>query len=389
MIDATITFDFGGSGCRAIAQVPGQPEQLYLLSPEMAQIERGRIEDTFAMLHEFGEPNLTTSIWLEFAGSAYVLGDFAKQFAVSGLQLSKQKFELGITKALALIAWIAQDNGLEKGASIALGVVLPWREYKDRRAFEDQLCLQVQNYIFRGQSVGYQLDLFTCYPEGWGVLNNMMFSEGLNNAAVWMWGFRDTTVLWAANRQREGSTEPWGFRRFIERFQERARLPICDAQEVEIDELYLARVLGSVTSLEPEQLRSHLSPLVSGLSVLYQEDALTQLCEQYERIYQLYFQDAISVFERNTPQHIERIIPCGGTAWLYRSLLNEYLKQKPGVQQSWATQQERAVMDTFGKKVVKAEGLQYRLDDPMGIFGLVRAQVKHRQPSAGGLKVAR
>jgi hypothetical protein len=154
-----------------------------------------------------------------------VVGFLACQFSASA-RLDKLKYETSIDKALAVVSAITQYKKLPNSFSLSLTSLLPYGEYQNCQAFEEQLRVALKDFKFRGQRLRVKLEQFECLPEGAGLAmirqrqNGKAWFNG-QTIAVLMFAYRNSSLLlFERGKMTPGYTNGLSFYQMVKRVVE-------------------------------------------------------------------------------------------------------------------------------------------------------------------------
>ena len=160
MADLFLVVDAGGSQTKIIFQTSDadSPEFL-LMPPEVEAISQQQFDRYQQRIGWLGSPSAQQQAWFTVNDQIWVVGAFASEFDPED-RLHEKKYENALYKVLAAVGVIAQKLNLSKRSlSIHLAMLLPWQEFNDRQAFEEQLRALLGEFVFREQKLKVKLKL--------------------------------------------------------------------------------------------------------------------------------------------------------------------------------------------------------------------------------------
>jgi hypothetical protein len=231
MSNLIVSFDPGASLTKIVYELAteGKP-YLMTMEPEMLKLPQSSIDAYMSSRKGLESSKPVDEAWVSCAvdgdTQCTVVGFLARQFSASA-RLDKLKYETSIDKALAVIGAIAQHNKLPNRFSLSLTSLLPYGEYQNRQAFEEQLRVALKDFKFRGQRLRVKLERFECLPEGAGLAMIRQRQNGkewfnAQTIAVLMFGHRNTSLLlFERGKMTAGYTNGLGFHQMVKRVIER------------------------------------------------------------------------------------------------------------------------------------------------------------------------
>ena len=235
MADLFLVVDAGGSQTKIIFQTSDadSPEFL-LMPPEVEAISQQQFDRYQQRIGWLGSPSAQQQAWFTVNDQIWVVGAFASEFDPED-RLHEKKYENALYKVLAAVGVIAQKLNLSKRSlSIHLAMLLPWQEFNDRQAFEEQLRALLGEFVFREQKLKVKLKSFLCRPEGGGLAATRMRQKGLEwfqqqRLMVLLFGHRNTSALYFEQGQfKQGDSPLYGFSGMIDLMM--ARYSVLDRQ---------------------------------------------------------------------------------------------------------------------------------------------------------------
>jgi hypothetical protein len=274
------------------------------------------------------------------------------------------KIDSAIPLTLAMLGAVAHKRELEDSFDLALGIVLPWSEYRDREKFKEILLQALGGFTYRGRDCRVGLRRFISLPEGGGLFargrapkpHRLLRPSSEVNLAVVMVGYRNASLLVIERGQlTRGLTCDLGFSQMVTRVQNftsgqsEANLvkAICSSREVS------DRALAGLTRSSRQELR------------LLEIEELRQAVGDAKREYVALLQNWLSQ-QLPLQLSLDEILIGGGTARYLRQELTETLKPY-GAQLNWCQTLERRIHQAFGDEV-KRNSLAPRLTDVYGLF---------------------
>lgn len=231
MSNLIVSFDPGASLTKIVYELAAEGKPcLMTMEPEMLKLPQSSIDAYMSSRKGLESPKPVDEAWVSSPANGdtqcTVVGFLARQFSASA-RLDKLKYETSIHKALAVIGAIAQHNKLPSRFSLSLTSLLPYGEYQNRQAFEQQLQSALKDFRFRGQRLRVKLERFECLPEGAGLAMIRQRQNGkewfnAQTIAVLMFGHRNTSLLlFERGKMTAGYTNGLGFHQMVKRVIER------------------------------------------------------------------------------------------------------------------------------------------------------------------------
>ncbi|BAY95219.1 MULTISPECIES: ParM/StbA family protein [unclassified Tolypothrix] len=317
-----IALDFGGSGTKGIYSLYGGSEAYSMfMEPEVGDITQDSIKTHEQNL--MGDTDPENRAWVSVNGQTKAVGYLAQNKYYANAGLVELKYERAIYKTLAAIWVIKERLRLPLKIRIALSVLLPPGEFKNKVEFEQLLRTYSADYLASGVTMQVECVMFKCLPEGAGIYlsHQRRMGEVLKQkvCVVVMVGFRNTSVLisYRGIVSKEGKTSDLGMVRMLEKVvtatsgQTVERLTGAIAQAgSEIDTRPLVRVLRSRSR---EGRTSELTTIVNAIRIA-----------RYEYVTAL-----TSWLDQVVPLDVEEILFCGGTADYIKKELNSHYPATP------------------------------------------------------------
>ncbi|MBD2166474.1 ParM/StbA family protein [Calothrix membranacea FACHB-236] len=350
----TLAVDPGGSFLKGFYTLESFQPQLILMEPEVAIVPFESLEAYEQT--KIGDSSPENSAWIEYHGRFQAVGFLARKRFHADLQLQRRKFELALPKVLAMIGAIAEKHNLPNGISINLGILLPWGEYQDRALFQQFITPALADYKFKGQEKSFCLELFLCLPEGGGVLTRGRApSDSLKDLtiAVIMLGYRDTSILLIERGEMsKGKTEPLGFSKMI------------DSVMAQTSGLNQHRLTAAICQAGKNISPKALEELASSLDSIYREHEITTIRKAIINSRQEYWMMLSNWLKLQVPRDVNEVILSGGTAYYFRSQLNNLFSHVSSV--NWCENLETQIAQNFAQ--IANKSLNYRLTDVYGLF---------------------
>ena len=235
MADLFLVVDTGGSQTKIIFQSSEADEPEFLLMPpEVEAISQQQFDRYQERIGWLGAPSSQQQAWFTVKEQLWVVGAFAAEFDPEDRLLEK-KYENALYKVLAAVGVIAQKLALSRRKlRVHLAIVLPWQEFSDRKAFEEQLRSLLAEFVFRGQKLKCSLKTFLCRPEGGGLAATRMRQKGLEwfqkqQLVVLLFGHRNVSALYFEKGQfKQGDSPLLGFSQMVDLIE--ARCSVLDRQ---------------------------------------------------------------------------------------------------------------------------------------------------------------
>lgn len=352
--DLTIAFDPGSTSGRAFYTLKPYNPELLVMDPEIAKVSQGRIEGYKASY--LGSRVPENDAWVEYKGQCRAVGFLARHDFHADLNTEDSKLKLAMWKTLALIGAIAQNKELSNGVKIYLGLLLPYREYEDRKLFESLIAEAIGGYCFRGEKRSFELDKFVCRPEGFGLVSRgRPPGRSLRDRVivVIVVGYRDASV-YTMNRGAisQGKSERMGFKLLI------------DTVQSQTSDLDPHELIAAVSKAGPKVSVKALQTLARDLDFVSPEIEVSQIRSAVLMAREQYWLTLSEWIGRNTPSHIDEVIVGGGTAYYYRREFDALFSQaKP----NWCDHLEEQVNRHFLPQI-STYSLRYRVLDDYGYF---------------------
>ncbi|MDZ4877470.1 MAG: hypothetical protein CLLPBCKN_006905 [Chroococcidiopsis cubana SAG 39.79] len=358
MPDAIITCDLGSLLNKGFFSVKPFKPELLIMESEVAKATQESLEE-YEEVIKLGSLAPENAAWVEYRGQYRAVGFSAKDYFNADLNLQAPKVQLALYKTLAIIGAIAQKKGLPNGASISLGVLFPYGEYRDRQLFQEMITDAIGGFRFRGEERSFELARLVCRPEGFGLISRGRPSgSSLKEQVivVVVVGYRDASIyVWERGTISKGATKQLGFNKLIQTVklaapsQESSKLAaaICKA--------------GAKVSIKA---LAHLSRFNDPCDTALKDKEIAQLRKTISIARAQYWLELSSWLRERIPSHVDEAIVTGGTAYYYEREFNELFSS---VRVNWGSELEEQINRCFQAKVAE-NGLSYRLTDNYGFF---------------------
>ncbi|BAZ34048.1 hypothetical protein NIES4074_65620 (plasmid) [Cylindrospermum sp. NIES-4074] len=388
MSNLIVSFDPGASLTKIVYELAteGKP-RLMTMEPEMLKLPQSSIDAYMSSRKGLESPKPVDEAWVSSPADGdtqcTVVGFLARQFSASA-RLDKLKYETSIHKVLAVVgaiasgtsqSAIAQHNKLPNRFSLSLTSLLPYGEYQNRQAFEQQLRVALKDFRFRGQRFRVKLERFECLPEGAGLAMIRQRQNGkewfnAQTIAVLMFGHRNTSVLlFERGKMTAGYTNGLGFHQMVKRVVERTSGQDATALTSAI---YAAgsditadnpAIRALVKSREPKNIDYELQMIVNAIA--------TAKVEYWSRLYD---------WLESTLPAVNEVILSGGAALYLEQELQDCFQE---ISTYWGADLQQQVQEVFKnasndyyRSFREQEALSFRLIDAFGLFMRFRAQME-------------
>ena len=377
MSNLIVSFDPGASLTKIVYELAteGQP-CLMTMEPEMLKLPQSSIDAYMSSRKGLESSEPVDEAWVSCAvdgdTQCTVVGFLARQFSASA-RLDKLKYETSIDKALAVIGAIAQHNKLPNRFSLSLTSLLPYGEYQNRQAFEEQLRVALKDFKFRGQRLRVKLERFECLPEGAGLAMIRQRQNGkewfnAQTIAVLMFGHRNTSLLlFERGKMTAGYTNGLGFHQMVKRVIERTSGQDATTLTAAI---YAAgsditadnqAIRALVKSRDAKNIDYELKMIVNAIA--------TAKSEYWSRLYD---------WLESTLPAVNEVILSGGAALYLEQELQDCFEE---ITTYWGNDLQQQVQETFKNAkndyhytFREQETLSFRLIDAFGLFMRFRGQ---------------
>ncbi|MEH2359744.1 ParM/StbA family protein [Nostoc sp.] len=379
MSNLIVSFDPGASLTKIVYELATEGKPcLMTMEPEMLKLPQSSIDAYMSSRKGLESPKPVDEAWVSNPADGdtqcTVVGFLAQQFSASA-RLDKLKYETSIHKALAVIGAIAQHNKLPNRFSLSLTSLLPYGEYQNRQAFEQQLQSALKDFRFRGQRLRVKLERFECLPEGAGLAMIRQRQNGkewfnAQTIAVLMFGHRNTSLLlFERGKMTAGYTNGLGFHQMVKRVIERTSGQDATAltsaiyaagSDITTDNQAIRTL---VKSREPKNLDYELQMIVNAIA--------TAKAEYWSRLYD---------WLESTLPAVNEVILSGGAALYLEQELQDCFQE---ISTYWGADLQQQVQEVFKDKsndycrtFREQEALSFRLIDAFGLFMRFRAQIE-------------
>ncbi len=379
MSNLIVSFDPGASLTKIVYELATEGKPcLMTMEPEMLKLPQSSIDAYMSSRKGLESSKPVDEAWVSCAvdgdTQCTVVGFLARQFSASA-RLDKLKYETSIDKALAVIGAIAQHNKLPNRFSLSLTSLLPYGEYQNRQAFEEQLRVALKDFKFRGQRLRVKLERFECLPEGAGLAMIRQRQNGKEwfnsqSIAVLMFGHRNTSLLlFERGKMTAGYTNGLGFHQMVKRVIERTSGQDATTLTAAI---YAAgsditannqAIRALVKSRDAKNIDYELQMIVNAIA--------TAKSEYWSRLYD---------WLESTLPAVNEVILSGGAALYLEQELQECFQEIPTY---WGTDLQQQVQAAFKNanndyyhSFREQEALSFRLIDAFGLFMRFRAQME-------------
>ena len=350
MADLVVVLDPGRSLSKIFYSYLGQRPKLLLMEPEVIEMDVNILSEEYENKVSSADPE--HSAWVQIGTQAWAVGTFAKHNFQAPKTLRQRKYVDSSPKVLAAIGVIMEREQIPASAnlSIYLGLLLPKKEWSDRKYFEDGIKDALSCFRFRHQSLSLKLEEFNCSPEGAGLIYEYRRELGQGfkslNTGVVIVGFQHCSYL----TMKHGvfgpcDTADLGFARLVEIVED-------TTSGLTIEQLAPA-IYNAGFKIDSKALAS----LVDASDPDYEQD-LIKISLAIKNAQKRYWPSLRNWLKNNFPhQAMDKIALSGGTT--------EYLKpwfKKLYQPASYLEQLEKSIKSTFGKSY------PLRLADPYGFF---------------------
>ncbi|MEL7223263.1 MAG: ParM/StbA family protein [Cyanobacteria bacterium J06576_12] len=347
MADLFLVVDTGGSQTKIIYQTADDDSpQFLLMPPEVEAISQKQFDRYQERIGWLGAPSSQQQAWFTLNEQLWVVGAFAAEFDPEDRLLEK-KYENALYKVLAAVGVIAQKLSLSRRKlSIHLAIVLPWQEFSDRNAFEQQLRSLFAGFAFRGQKLKCTLKTFLCRPEGGGLAATRMRQKGLawfqaRRLVVLLFGHRNVSALFFENGQfKRGDSPLLGFSQMVDLIVDEASvldrqallLAMVKAMRKEKGEHQSRNAVFDSYSLNAGNLIDYpgwrrcdaIQALVSVRDEALQTAELDAIETAIETAIDEYWERIASWLNRAVPDDIDEVVVSGGAALMLEPKLVRY-----------------------------------------------------------------
>ncbi len=353
--------DCGSSLTRNIVQVGADRAELLLMPPPLLEVQRESIDSYKASRQSSPEPQ--DEAWVEFGGQSYMVGFLAQKELGARFNPKDIKYENAIRKILAAVGAIAVSKGLPYRFELALGSLLPRKEYEHREFFHRGLSQALADFSFCDKSFSVSLEKFLCRPEGGGLVWSR--SRHLGDAfrrmtiVTLMFGYRDVSIEVVERGVSSGESVPLGLLWLLKRVQ--SRTSALEEQPL------LEAIHQAGDKIKPKQFK----PLARSRDPDFQAEEAAQIAEAVRLSRQEYWSRIAEWLRSVLPPRIDEVVIGGGTASYLRPELQAYFR---GIPISWAAELEEDVRRVFNISAAENH-FCLRLADVYGLYRCLRQQV--------------
>ncbi|MEL7142367.1 MAG: ParM/StbA family protein [Cyanobacteria bacterium J06573_11] len=397
MADLFLAVDTGGSQTKIIFQSSTDDEPDFLLMPpEVECISQAQFERYQERIGWLGVPAPQQQAWFSLGDQLWVVGAFASEFDPEDRLLEK-KYENALYKVLAAVGVVVQKLKLSRRkVSVHLAMLLPWQEFNDRKAFEQQLQVLLSEFVFREQKLKVTLKTFLCRPEGGGLAATRMRTQGLEwfqaqRLVVLLFGHRNTSALFFEQGQfKQGDSPLYGFSQMIDLLV--ARHSVMDRQA-----LLLALVKAMAEDREEQerqnrmiaphwgedrnpirypiswQRMSAIRALVSVRDEALRETELKALGRAIEAALDEYWEKLEAWLMRVVPEELDEVIVSGGAALMLQpkieGFFSDHNRERPfNGELVWDAQLKETMKGVFDWRFAERSENIARFADAYGLF---------------------
>jgi hypothetical protein len=342
-----VSFDAGSSIRKIVWKNPyGENKVKHLvMSPYEAEVVR---------LPRLGEQISLEQIWIGYGDRQFVLGQIASDEYASSTIVSdsdERKYERAVRMTLGVLGYLKKvESNIDWGTPIDIGLLLPYKEYRDGDNVERLLREHLEGFSWCGEEMRFNLENFTCRPEGFGVYSQCA-NHSLDRILTFVFGHRDATALFARKQRPDAASEtvPLGLNNCIQY--------ICQDTGVS-NEMHLTRAL--IQAGYPLKTAA-LEPLIQAVDKDAAEYEMAKLTEAIETARDQY---CLSVKNWLTKKlkSVDQVLICGGTAQYLRADIENWFGEG---QFNWC---DRLIKQMSKQLSIKDPYQQARLADPYGLF---------------------
>ena len=286
------------------------------------------------------------------------VGRLAKYFGGSA-ELRKAKFELGLFKILAAIGVIRLKLKLPPKLTVAVCVLQPWGEYRNRHQLKEMLQM-CSNYWFNGDrlSINWWHQDFKPEGAGLGIIRGRQLGANFKkqNTAVLMLGHRNSSILvFEKGVVQSGYTSEYGFVDLVKRVHN--RVPCYTVERL------TTTIIDAGVEPDPQVIRSLCktdSPALQAREVSEARAAISEARNQFVRDLAKWINETLADYA--VP--IMEIVVGGGAA----AYLKSELEPRLSVDSLWHLQNLPSN--------IPDEGLGLRLLDVYGVATFLRDKVE-------------
>ena len=409
MTSLSLVVDTGGSQTKIIFQTPQMDSPEYMLMPpEVEQISQKQFDRYKERIGWLGSPSAQQQAWFTVGEQLWVVGAFAGEFDPEDRLLEK-KYENALYKVLAAVGVIAQKLQISRRQlSVHLALLLPWQEFNDRKAFEEQLHLLLDEFAFRGKKLTVRLKKFLCRPEGAGLAVARTRVKGLDwfqqrRIMVLLFGHRNTSAIYFEYGQfKRGDSPLYGFSQLIDFILERHS--ILDKQALlialvkamqEKKNRAKSRIELShyrfETAPEPYHLTSYptwsecdsIQALVSVRAEALRAAETQTLDQAISQATEVYWEKLLAWIEQVMPDTVDEVVVSGGAAFFLSPKLEDYFDADRREQPFegnlvWDAELAEQMKEVFRWFSSDQQLLVSRFADAYGLFNLMILSAKEK-----------
>ncbi len=366
----SISIDPGGSLTKVVYDFEGQRRYL-TIDPEVVILPRKIVESYEKEVFGFNVyPQEQAWIQIKRGQDCYVVGEFAqKMLGVN--PLAYLKYERALCKALAAIGCVAQHCQLTE-AVLNIVIVLPYGEFHNRTELERQIQSAVKNFVFRGQRYRFNLNSFSCRPEGAGIFYWQCSQRGLewilkSSFDLLMVGHRNLSYLqFSKGRLHSGTTSDLGINQIIQFVLKKTS---GQSEQFLLPILYSGQEISVKSSVVQTALRSQ-EPRNRAVEAENLVQAIATAKAEYKRLVNEWL--TLQQAQRQPSSRPIEILISGGGSHLpeIRTLLAEQFHQ---FSLNWCNDLTQAIAH---KLSLKTPYLAVRLADPYALLDSIQSKTK-------------
>lgn len=368
-VPVMLTLDPGLSDTKIVVRVDPLKPELLVMSPEVIEVSREAIDSY--LCERVVSPNPESEAWVEYGGSYFAVGFLAHKRFGSRVIVDELKYEWAIAKVLAAVGVIALKQGLPEEFDLALGMPLPYSEWRTREKFEREASEALAEFSFCGHPLRVRLRYFVCVPEGGGhmMVRGDRLGIDFNQEVIVtiMFGFRDLSVVVSDRGVISGHTEPLGKYRMLRLVQGRTAGHTSRERERKLLET-IHKVGGAI---KPKHFHSLALSKHKGRKA---EEAV-EIAEAVKSARAEYWAMVSRHLLSAIPADANEIILGGGVSDYFRPELQQLLSRNfAQVRLSWSAELEEDVRVSFNLSP-EDRGLCVRLTDAYGLSRYMQQQV--------------
>lgn len=342
-----LSVDLGASLVKALYQIEGRLGAI-TMDPQLMSLPLASLRSYKNSLSMADTLLPEDDAWLAFKKSSdecIVLGYLAKQFK-AGAKLDQLKYEQATPKLMAIVGSISQKEGLEGEIDLLAAVLLPYGEYVNREQLKKEFERKAKSYYFRDKKFNVCTELFTCLPEGGGLIANLTRVNGdewfaVRKVVVLMCGHRNTSLLIfdRGGLNSQSQTTDLGFIRLVESIIQRTTLNDTDVLTKRVYEL------GNDVTSRKDSLRV----LIRAFQAEHINDEARHLAEVIAAARQEYWILLRNWLESTIPKELDELIIAGGASYYLKEELDQFLAW---AEPSWgiSSTSEQLLRKILGKK---------------------------------------